>query len=94
MIDITIVSSNPRDYDRIIASDLAVEPYVVFIDEVKEKTKAYDFKSQYGARLSPFILVSKDFKDYYTFYKEIYEDPIRELIQVLNSDEFLTPKKE
>lgn len=86
MIDVTIVSDNPKDLDRIINATLKVEPYITFLDETKEKRKAWEFKSQYAARLSPFIVVNRGFKDYTTLYKEVYDDPVEKLIDLLNSE--------
>lgn len=86
MIDITIVSCNPKDQERIMNANLKIEPYITFIDEIKEKKKAWEFKNQYAARLSPFIVVNREFKDYTTLYREVYPDPIGELIDLLNSE--------
>ena len=86
MIDVTIVSDNPKDLDRIMRATLKVEPYITFLDETKEKRKAWEFKNQYAARLNPFIVVNRGFKDYTTLYKEVYADPIKELIDLLNSE--------
>lgn len=86
MIDITIVSDNPNDQTRIMKAVLKSEPYITFIDANKEKTKAWEFKNQYAAKLNPFIVVNRDFKDYTTLYREVYADPIKELIDLLNSE--------
>lgn len=86
MIDVTIVSDNPKDLDRIINATLKVEPYITFLDELKEKRKAWEFKNQYAARLSPFIVVNRGFKDYTTLYREVYDDPVEKLIDLLNSE--------
>lgn len=86
MIDVTIVSDNTKDLDRIMKATLKVEPYITFLDENKEKRKAWEFKNQYAAKLNPFIVVNRGFKDYTTLYREVYEDPIEKLIDLLNSE--------
>lgn len=87
MIDVTIVYDSEETIDRIESAEISADAFYTFINEAsrKEKKKAYELKSYWGARLTPFILVTKEDKPLTAFYSEDKGDAIDNLIKFLNS---------
>lgn len=87
MIDVTIVYDSAETIDKIKSAEINTDAFYTFINEAsrKEKKKAYELKSYWGARLTPFILVTKEDKPLTAFYSEDKGDAIDNLIKFLNS---------
>lgn len=87
MIDITLIVNSDNDIKRFQKADLKEEPYVTILNESyhSDKKKAWDIKNEWGAKEVPFIIVNKDMKHLKTIYKEASEDPINELINLINN---------
>lgn len=90
MLNITIVVNNSKESkkftDAIIPVNQEKESIYFTILNTEyhsDKTSAYKLKSEYGARLNPFIVVMKNGDLNKLFYKEACEDPIEDLINYL-----------
>lgn len=88
MLDIYIIHNNPNIKDIICNSEINSDAFYHFLDEgsLKEKSKAYKFKSEWCARQTPFIGIYKDGKMFKGFYSETGEDVIQSLIKYLNHE--------
>jgi len=72
MIELVLVSSNLEDERRIVESEIVDNFYFTFIDSNSLYTKklAYTIKSEWGARLEPFIIIKDKDKILRCFYSE------------------------
>lgn len=72
MIELILVSSNLEDERRIVESEIVDKFYFTFIDSNSLYTKkmAYTIKSEWGARLEPFIIIKDKDKVLRCFYSE------------------------
>ena len=90
MIDIYIVHDNPKIEDIIWNIPLEMEqPFIHFLDigSLKDKSKAFKLKQDWGAKKNPFCLLEKDGKIEKAFYSETGVDAISQVIKYLKKDE-------
>jgi hypothetical protein len=87
MIDIYVVHSNPNVEDIIWSVPTEAQPFFHFldIDSKKDRSKAFKFKQEWGARKNPFCLLEKDGKAIKAFYTETGDDAIEQLIKYLRN---------
>lgn len=85
MIDIYIIG-NKSLKDTIENSNINSDAFFHFVDDSKEKRRAYLIKSEWGARLSPFIALYEDNEMKKGFYSEDDKDVINTLINYLNDE--------
>ena len=85
MIDIYIVHDNPNVEDIVWQVPTSLQPFFHFMDtgSKKDKSKAFKFKQDWGARMNPFCLISEGDKGIKAFYTESGEDAIQQLIKYL-----------
>ena len=84
MIDVYIVHDNPDIEDIVWRIPLESEqPFIHFLDVIKDKSKAFKLKQEWGARKNPFCLLERDGKVEKAFYSETGEDAISQMINYL-----------
>lgn len=85
MIDIYIVHDTPIVEDVIWSIPTTLEPFIHFMDigSKKDKSKAFKFKQEWGARQNPFCVIEKDGKAIKAFYTETGDNAINQLIKYL-----------
>lgn len=84
MKDAYIIYNDSKIIDTIKHSDLNEECFFHFINNLKEKRKAYSIKEEWGARLAPFIALYEDGKMLKGFYTEADNNVIDSFIKYLN----------
>lgn len=85
--DIYVTYSDIDVKKRIGDSDLKGSPFLHLIDSLSKRGKkeAYLLKSQYGARLDPFVLITDKDNPIKAFYSEASDDVIFDLINYINN---------
>lgn len=86
MFDVFVVVDTDKDLRKLKTMEPKVNPYLTIYDDRyrEDKKKAWALKSEYGARLNPFVLVHKDGVFNKVIYREAVEDVIGELENYLN----------
>lgn len=85
MIDIYIIG-NKSLKNTIENSNINSDAFFHFVDDSKEKRRAYLLKNEWGAKLSPFIALYEDNVMKKGFYSEDDKDVINTLINYLNNE--------
>jgi hypothetical protein len=87
MIDIYIVHNDPSIVDRVKKSNISTDAFFHFIDEgsLKERKKAFKLKSQWAAKMVPFIAIYEKDTMKKGFYSEADKDVLSSLISYLNT---------
>ena len=87
MIDIYIVHNNPEIVNDIWEASYPKDPFVHILDigSLKERSKAFKLKQEWGARKDPFCLIEEDGKAVKAFYSETGDDAIIQLINFMKS---------
>ena len=87
MIDIYIIHNNPDTIKNIWNIPLNFEPFIHLLDigSKVDRSKAFKFKQNWGARQDPFCLIEEDGKPIKAFYSEIGEDAINQLINFIKT---------
>lgn len=87
--DVYIVYNDENQIKKIGGTyTLKVSPFFHFINDTtrKGKREAYKLKSEWGSRLTPFILCTNGEKAVKAFYSETDIDVINSLIRYLNNE--------
>lgn len=87
MIELVLVSSNLEDERKIVEDEIVDKFYFTFIDSNSLYTKklAYTIKSEWGARLEPFIVIKDKDKVLRCFYSEKSDMVIDEALDFIKS---------
>ena len=85
MIDIYVVHNDPDVIKDIWEVSCEIEPFIHIMDigSKLDKSKAFKFKQEWGARKDPFCLIEEDGKAIKAFYSETGEDAVSQLIKYL-----------
>lgn len=87
MITDIIAVINSDEQKQKIEDAIINDLFYSFIDERKDKSKAYKFKYMFGTKMTPFVVAYDKDKPIRGFYGEVKEDVIESLIKYLNNGE-------
>jgi hypothetical protein len=84
-MEVTVVYNNKRDREFLDLSESKLSIFVEYINSNTKngKKKAYQIKSEWGAKLEPFVVVTENNEIVKTFYSE-ESNAIQQLISWLN----------
>lgn len=84
-MNVTVVYDNDKDRELLESVDSKFPVFVNLINynSLKGRKEAFQIKSEWGARLNPFVTVEKDDKIIKVFYSE-KNNAINQLIDYLN----------
>lgn len=87
MIDIYVVHNNPDIIENIWNASSQIEPFIHILDigSKLDRSKAFKFKQEWGARKDPFCLIEEDGKAVKAFYSETGEDAVVQLINFIKT---------
>ena len=89
MIEVYLVYEDINDKKRLEEADNLPPFFVTYYDMLTKegKSKGYKLKSEFGARLNPFVVMYIDGSPVKAFYSEDSDDIINDLIKELNDRE-------
>ena len=87
IFDVFVVIDTDKDLRKLKTMEPKVNPYLTIYDDRyrEDKKKAWALKSEYGAKLNPFVLIHKDGVFAKVIYREAVENVIGELENYLNN---------
>ena len=87
IFDVFVVVDTDKDLRKLKTMEPKVNPCLTIYDDRYrgDKKKAWALKSEYGAKLNPFVLIHKDGIFAKVIYREAVEDVIGELENYLNN---------
>ena len=81
IFDVFVVIDTDKDLRKLTTIEPKVNPYLTIYDDRyrEDKKKAWALKSEYGAKLNPFVLIHKDGVFAKVIYREALDIVIVEL---------------
>ena len=86
--DVTAIVNNNEDVKYLMNMNTKHSPYLTIYNEtyLSDKKKAWKLKNEYAAVQTPFIEIKVDGELFKVIYREACEDPLKELVKILNND--------